>query len=208
MESHPRQFYFMDENTIKNAASILRKLFRVRKEEHDNKPYTPHKRFDDAACWEKVAKVVLRLKADPEDYIEAQFRFCKSVVFANTLHGPIAQKRWRQYLAVKGSDKKSSPPIPSDPAPWQADLAGKIADFWHDLDYLCGSHDLTRKDVCDTVLSMRLRFDPLVVMLLCPSEEFKKVFGEEAKLCLEENPHLRQAAQELDLGLAIDYLYA
>jgi hypothetical protein len=197
----------MDE-AIKHTAILLKKLFSIRKEERDNKPYTPHKRFDDASCWRKTAQVVLSLGADPEDYIEAQFRFAKSVVFANTLHSSVAQKRWRRYMVVKNMKEDTGTQLPANPAPQQADLSGMLADFWHDLDYLCGSHDLTRRDVCAKVLDMRLRFDPLVVMLLGPTQEFKEVFGEAAKQRLEDEPHLRQAAIDLDLGEALDFLYA
>jgi hypothetical protein len=197
------------EYNIDAVAAILRKLYRVKREEVDGKPYRPSKRFDDKSCWLKIAETVLKLGADPVDYIEAQFRFSKSIVLANTLHGITAQKNWKRYRIVK---EKYTPAdevnLPICPLPQQADLAGLIADFWHDLDYHCGSHDLTRPEVCATVIDMCFRFDPLVVMLLSPTNEFKRVFGEAAKQRLENEPHLYDAAQRMNLGEALDFIYA
>lgn len=196
-----------DEMELRTLASQLKRIYKVRKEEKENRPYKPNKRFDDAATWLKTAKVVKQLNADPADYIEAQFRFGKSLILANTLHGPVAQKRYRQYKVVCMRKDTGNVDLKENPAPRHADLAGMIADFWHDLDYHCGSHDLTREDVRATVLDMHLRYDPLVAMLLSPTPDFKKVFGEAAKEQLIETPHLRTAAQEMNLGLALDYLY-
>lgn len=197
----------LTEHELSLLASQLKKIYKTRKEEKENKPYKPHKRFDDAATWIKIAKVVHKLNADPVDYIEAQFRFGKSLILANTLHGPVAQKRYRQYKVVCANKGPEAVDIKDNPAPRQADLAGMIADFWHDLDYQCGSHDLTRQDVRDTVLSMYLRYDPLVAVLLCPTPEFKSTFGEAAKEQILDYPHLKAAAKEMNLGAALDYLY-
>lgn len=191
---------------VRHTAQQLRSIFRARKAERDKRPYTPHKRFDDAATWIRIAKVVIALGADPHDYIEAQFRFSKSVLLANTLHGPVAQKRYRQYLAVWKEGHNSQVVLKNNPSTRHADLAGLIADFWHDLDYQCGSHDLTRRDVRDRVIDMRLRYDPLVVMLLSPDQEMKEVFGEGAKERLEQEPHLHVAAQEMGLGVSLEYI--
>lgn len=188
-------------------ASKLRAIYRARKEERDNKPYKAHKRYDDSESWYRTAAVVLRMKADPIDYIEAQFRFCKSTLMANTLHGATAQKRYRRLLAIRSQTQEDTVEVKNNPMPRHADLAALIADFWHDLDYHCGSHNLTDKHVSDTILRMRLRYDPLVVMLLCPTPEFKEVFGEDAKARLDEAPHLKIAAREMNLGAALDYLY-
>lgn len=192
---------------LRTLAAQLKKIYKARKEEKENRPYKPNKRFDDAAAWLKTAKVVQQLKADPVDYIEAQFRFGKSLILANTLHGPVAQKRYRQYKVVCLRKESDIVDLKENPAPRHADLAGMIADFWHDLDYQCGSHDLTRQDVRDTVLDMHLRYDPLVAMLMSPTPDFKKVFGDAAKEQLLQQPHLKAAAQEMNLGLALDYIY-
>lgn len=193
---------------INAVASILRKLYRARKEELDGKPYRPSKRFDDRDCWLKIAETVVKLEADPVDYIEAQFKFSKSIVLANTLHGMTAQKNWKRYKILKAKyTPEDTVNIPNYPLPQQADLSCLIADFWHDLDYQCGSHDLTRPEVCDTVLRMRLRYDPLVAMLLNPTTEFKKAFGEAAKQRIESDPHLYNAAVDMNLGEALDFLY-
>lgn len=191
---------------VRHMAQQLRSIFKARKAERDKRPYTPNKRFDDAAAWIRTAKVVIALGADPNDYIEAQFRFSKSVLLANTLHGQVAQKRYRQYLAVWKDGHNSTVVLKNNPAPRHADLAGLIADFWQELDYYCGSHDLTRREVRDRVIGMRLRYDPLVVMLFSPDEEMKSVFGAGAKERLRQEPHLRVAAQEMNLGMALEYI--
>lgn len=195
------------EDEIKNMAKQLKTLFVARKEEKDRRKYNPHKRFDTKQCWFENAKVVLSLGADPIDYIEAQFKFAKSTVFANTLHTETAKARYRKLLIIRqkkeGVEKIS---FPSNPAPRDAELTALIADELHLMEFRYGSSDLTKPEVSDKVLHMRVSHDPLVMLLLNPTEEFKKVFGQAAKDRLEDSPHLRLAAKTLGFSLALELI--
>lgn len=195
------------EDEVKEMAKQLKVLFAARKEEKDKRKYTPHKRFDTKKCWYDTAEVVLRLGANPIDYIEAQFAFAKSTVFANTLHTETAKSRYRRFIVVKqkkeGIEKIS---FKANPAPREAELATLIADEIKMMDFRYGGHDLTKSEVSDKVLHMRISHDPLVMMLLNPTKRFTEAFGKAAKERLQEFPYLRKAAAELGFELALELI--
>ena len=194
------------EEEIARMAKQLKIIFAARKEEKDKRPYKPHKRFDTKSCWWDTAKVVLQLDADPLDYIEAQFKFAKSTVFANTLHTEKAKARYRKLLAVRQHQRGEEISFKSNPVPREAELQELIADELHLLTFRYGSSDLTDPIVRSKVLSMHISHDPLIMMLLNPTPGFQEVFGEAAKERLEEYPHLRLAAAELGFNIALELI--
>lgn len=194
------------ENThLAYLAKQLKDAFRKKKSERDRKPYKPHKRFDDKACWLRTAKLVSRLKANPEDFIEAQFRFSKSTVFANTLHGPTAEKRYVQFVSMTSgisADKIDEMDLATVVTPGKADLAGRMANAMAVLESAVGTSNFLHPAAKQYILSTPWMFDALIVMIMAGQDpEYQRQFGEEARQMLTASPYLRTAAEEMSLDL-------
>lgn len=186
-------------------ARQLKDAFRRKKAARDRKPYRPHKRFDDNACWMRTAKLVARLNANPEDFIEAQFRLSKSTVFANTLHGATAEKRYKQFVALSSglrADKLDDLQLDHAVTPGKADLAGRMANAMSVLQAAVGSTNPLLPEVKQYILSTPWMFDPLVIMLLAGQDaDYQREFGKDARDMLMNSPYLRAAAEEMSLDL-------
>lgn len=195
-----------EEVQLRNYASRLKTIFMMRKADVENRPYRPYKKFDDINVWLRVAKVVLELKADPEDYIDAQFKLSKSVVFANSLHGPSAKNKYKQYAAMCLRTSGTQAIMAENTSLKAVELGELIADMWHDLDLSCGTHDMTNKNVIKHITDKKLRYDPFAVLLVCPIDEYKRLYGDEARDILTEHPYLRTAAENLNLGMSIKFI--
>lgn len=194
------------ENThLAYLAKQLKDAFRKKKSERDRKPYKPHKRFDDHACWLKTAKLVSRLKANPEDFIEAQFRFSKSTVFANTLHGPTAEKRYVQLVAMTSgiaADKIDEMDLATAVTPGKADLAGRMANAMAVLESAVQTSNFLHPAAKNYIMAAPWMFDALTVMIMAGQDpDYQKQFGAEARQMLIANPYLRTAAEEMSLDL-------
>lgn len=189
-----------DEADIEELADKLKFFFKLEKEKNEGRVYRPHKLLDDKKIWNRVAEVVLKLKADPEDYIHAQFLFSKTIVLANTLHGPVAQKRYTKYKFMHNIPEDNSVSIKEE------ELQEMLRDTIEDIQSLCGSCNFSNEDVEEKVLRMRFRYNPFVLLLLNPS---KKFLDELAKCAIEEmhkHPRLVSAAKNLNMSLTIDLI--
>ena len=171
-------------------------------------------RLDDS--WLKTAAVVHTLKTSPEEYIEAQFKLAKASLFPNMLYGKQAQQRYKTYCIQQRRTVQDADDLPeeqleqvyasSNESPAYAALRTNIADTYYALKCYCRSQDINDPAVVAQVCKMHLFFDPVCIMLLGPTPEFKQVFGPRAKMELQNKPALRQAALEAGFDIAIEYI--
>ena len=157
--------------------------------------------------WLRIAKVVQKLGANPEAYIEAQFTLSRMEVFANTLHGETAQKRYKTYC--RSGNICPQEDVPDDEPldnPDTTKLQQRMINTYASLRYYCGGIDLDSPEIEQKVLSIHLHFDPICLMLMHPVPLFKKVFGERAKIALKKEPYMKRAALALGFDIAIEYI--
>lgn len=175
------------------------------------KKYTLNKRTDNIEAWKKVANIVYKMKADPEEYIRANFKYRKDPhIPVNTLHGPTAQKCYRRAQMLSdmgGTHEDNDEPKLEQLPPSRIDILSRIADLQSYLVYNKKSNNLsdpaTRLYVLTRIPGL---LDPLAVMLMSPDKEMKAVYGEAAKAILDEEPCLKEAIKELDLTAALEYI--
>lgn len=157
-----------------------------------------------------MATLVHKIKADPEEYIRANFKYRKDPhIPVNTLHGPTAQKCYRraQMLADTGGTQEQEESTLEQLPPSRIDILSRIADLQSYLVYNKKSNNLadpaTRQYVLTRIPGL---LDPLAVMLMSPDKEMKAVYGEAAKAILDEEPCFKEAIKELDLTAALEYI--
>lgn len=175
------------------------------------KKYTLNKRTDNIEAWKKVATIVYKMKADPDEYIRANFKYRKDPhIPVNTLHGPTAQKCYRRAQMLSdmgGTQEDDDEPKLEQLPPSRIDILSRIADLQSYLVYNKKSNNLadpvTRQYVLTRIPGL---LDPLAVMLMSPDKEMKAVYGEAAKAILDEEPCLKEAIKELDLTAALEYI--
>ena len=175
------------------------------------KKYTLNKRTDNIDAWKKVATIVYKMKADPEEYIRANFKYRKDPhIPVNTLHGPTAQKCYRRAQMLSdmgGTQEDDDEPKLEQLPPSRIDILSRIADLQSYLVYNKKSNNLadpvTRQYVLTRIPGL---LDPLAVMLMSPDKEMKAVYGEAARAILDEEPCLKAAIKELDLTAALEYI--
>lgn len=174
------------------------------------KKYTLNKRTDCVEAWRKVADIVYKIKANPEEYIRANFKYRKDPhIPVNTLHGPTAQKCYRraQMLSDTGGTQEKEESTLEQLPPSRIDILSRIADLQSYLVYNKKSNNLTDPATRQYVLTrIPGLLDPLAVMLMSPDKEMKAVYGEAAKAILDEEPCLKEAIKELDLTAALEYI--
>lgn len=189
-----------DEADIEELAGKLKFFFKMEKERNEGRTYRPHKLLDDKKIWNRVAEVVLKLKADPEDYIHAQFLFSKTIVLANTLHGPVAQKRYTRYKFMHNISENKTVSVKDE------ELQEMLRDTIEDIRLLCGSCDFSDEEVESKVLRMKLRYNPFILLLLNPSSKFLEELSEQAIEEMNKHPILVSAAKNLNMSLTIDLI--
>ena len=168
------------------------------------------------AAWLKTAETVLKLNTSPEEYMAAQFKTAKATLFPNMLYGANAVKRYKQYCVQQRRTVQDTVELPqealeqaynaSQERPAAAELRTLMTDTYAALKAYCHSQDITMPDVREQVLKMHLFFDPVCMMLMSPTSEFKQVFGLRAKLELQKNPTMRQAAMDAGFDIAVEYI--
>lgn len=173
----------------------------------------PYPKKMDQKIWLRMAKLVQKLKATPDNFILAQFECSKGHLFANALAGQVAEgryKRWWQQKAatyeetfVEGQEEQE-PDEGKDIDLY--DLQGRIMSTYASMNYYCGSTDFFDPAVITKVMNIQLHWDPVVMMLLNPTPMFKKVFGKRAKQQIEESKGLREAICKLGFDMVLDYL--
>lgn len=188
-----------DEVDLQNLANRLKELFAAEKYNRDGKTYKPHKRFDNRKCWLETAKVVMRLKATPEDYIAAQFRYSVSTLFANTLHSEKAQKRYEQFVVMRG--------LPSAPeeaeeveinSPGKAEVMNRKMGALALVRSVCGDISIENPKVKEFVLDLFSNIDELGAFLAYKNDpDVRRKFLPAVREILVQSPYLRRALEEL-----------
>lgn len=202
-----------DQARLMETARALYAEYTRKKSKRSNIRFTPE-RLDQA--WFKTAAVVHKLKTSPEEYIEAQFKLAKASLFPNMLYGQQAQQRYKTYCIQQRRTIQDVDDLPeetvdavyasSDETPAAALLRTNIADTYYALKCYCHSQDINDPAVVAQVCKMHLFFDPVCIMLLGPTPEFKQVFGSRAKLELRNKPALKKAALEAGFDIAVEYI--
>lgn len=202
------------EKEILQIANTLKKEYKKYYSLKIKKKYVLNKRTDNIEAWRKVAETVYKLKADPEEYIKANFKYRKDPhIPVNTLHGPTAQKCYRraQMLASMGGEleedeeKENNNKLHLPPS--HIDILSRIADLKSFLAF--NKYDPNLKDPASrkyVLTRIPGLLDPLAVMLLSPDNEMKTKYGEMAYLILQEEPCLKSAINELGLSAALEYI--
>lgn len=193
------------ELTINDLAGKLKEAFRDATAKKYGKPYRPHKRYDSLDAWRKTAEVVYALHANPYDYIDAQFKLSKTRVFANTLHGQVAQTRYKQYAFRNDLKKMDNAPGGKDtPASVsENDIRDRILFTYGQLVGLYKKTDVYDPVVIQAATEDPARFDPLAMMLLGGAHTtYQRLFKVRAAEILTEDPCLARAAK--NLGYDVD----
>lgn len=173
----------------------------------------PYPRKMDPPIWLRMAKLVQQLKATPENFITSQFEGAKGAIFANSLAGPVAEKRYKRwwqrktatYADTYSEDTEEQEPDENTDIDL-IDLQGRIMSTYASMNYYCGSTNLLDPTVVNKVMNIQLHWDPVVMMLLNPTPAFKQAFGKRAKQQIEESNGLREAILNLGFDMVLDYL--
>lgn len=193
-----------DDVELAGIARELRAAFAAQFERVYKRTYKPNKRFDSIECWKKTAKVVKHLNAVPEEYIRAQFTYSIGTVFANTLHGPVAQDKYKRFIKTTGSAVSGC--LTSGDV---AVFSGYITQAENILQEQFGpKFKLTEESVKDPIVKAEIlsswwRFNPVVIMAFAKEDrEYKQKFLLPAANELVESPYLVRAAASLGLDLS------
>lgn len=202
-----------DENTVNDielaaVARQLRAAFKEYKEKISGRPYKPDKRFNTMQCWKRVAEVVTKLHAVPEEYIRAQFIYSTCTVFANTLHGTIAQKNYKRFKQIAELTPVADTSSTS-PAAVTSELAASIAQTETILkeqfgpSFILSAESLQRNSVKQEVLGSWWRFDPVVIIGYAGADlDYRHKFLLPAGKAVVESPCIIKAAMSLGLDLS------
>ena len=196
-----------DEIELAAIARELKAAFATQYERVNKRPYKPNKRFDSVECWKKTAKVVRHLKAVPDEYIRAQFTYAIGTVFANTLHGPVAQDKYRRFIKTTGATPVATN-VEGLTSVDVAVLSGYITQTEEMLREQFGnSFKLTTESIKDPkvkaeILDSWWRFNPVVIMAFAKDDrEYRQKFLLSAANEIVESPYLIRAAASLGLDL-------
>lgn len=199
-----------EEKELLKLANELKAAYKKYYSIKIKKKYTLNKRTDNIDAWMKTAKAVKSLRADPEEYIRANFKYRKDPhIPVNTLHGPTAQQCYRraQMLAGTGGVQEEKEDKDMHLPPSRIDILSRIADLQSFLVYNKYDKNISEPRTRNYVLTrIPGLLDPLAVMLLSPDTEMREKYGEAAKAILDEEPCLKAAIKELDLSAALDYI--
>lgn len=195
-----------DDVELARIARELRAAFAVQFERVYKRTYKPNKRFDSIECWKKTAKVVKHLNAVPEEYIRAQFTYAIGTVFANTLHGPVAQDKYRRFIKTTGAIPVEANALTSGDV---AVLSGYITQTEDILKEQFGNKfKLTAESIKDPLVKAEIleswwRFNPVVIMAFAHDDrEYRQKFLLPAANEIVESPYLIRAAASLGLDLS------
>lgn len=190
-----------DNQQVRLIAKQLSKVYSMYFERRMRRPYKPNARASSQESWERVARTCMRLGADPQHYIAAQFEFAKSLPIPNTLHADRAIKNYGRYQATALYIDSALPEgIDSDVrmSPGATLIKTRIADTAVHLQSLSGITDVHSADAEEFILNNPWHFDPLSVMLTCPTDKITEVFGLQAAKELASRPEIEQALREDD----------
>lgn len=187
--------------TVRLLARQLSKAYGFYFEKRMGRPYRPNPRASSQESWERVARTCIRLGADPQHYIAAQFEFAKSLPIPNTLHADKATKNYVRYqVTALYLDSETSEGIDNSVrmSPGVTLIKTKVADTTMHLQSLSGITDVTSIEAEEFITKNPWHFDPLSVMLTCPTDKIAAIFGQQAATELKSRPEIEQALREDD----------
>lgn len=200
--------YTREDAELATIAKELRTAFASHKERLSNRPYKPNKRFESAECWLKVAKVVQHLRAVPEEYIRAQFMYSLGTVFANTLHGPVAQERYKKYIRTTGASKlveSRGTELNSGDVAIFSSYIQQVEDILKEQfgpAFKLTEESIKTPAVKSEILGCWWRFSPVVIMAFAKDDaDYRQKFLLSASKEIVESPYLIKAAASLGLDI-------
>lgn len=188
-----------NEQTVRLIARQLSKAYGFYFEKRMRRPYRPNPRASSQESWQRVARTCIRLGADPQHYMAAQFEFAKSLPIPNTLHADKAVKNYVRYQVTAlyvDSDNSSGIDTGARMSPGVTLIKTKIADTAMHLQSLSGITDVTSIEAEEFIVKNPWHFDSLSVMLTCPTDKIADIFGAQAATELKSRPEIEQALRE------------
>lgn len=186
-------------------AEALAHEYARQKAARTGKPYYGNTKWD-KRIWLRVAALVDKLHATPENFLTAQFQSAKGSVFAASLSGKVAEQRYLRWFGQMQPDYDEETDEQSDESLDIRLLRERIQMTIDSLLYDCKSTDLLDVNVCNKIIATRYHWDPVVMIMINPTPQFKEVFGEQAKEEIDQSRGLRDAIIELGFGMVLDYL--
>lgn len=188
------------DDNLEELARTLANEYASRKRKKLGEKYRPS--IFKPEVWIPIAKAVSKIEADASEYIQAQFEIGRYPIFPTMLLGDNARKKYERWMEIHNPNKKPKEELKKD------DLIARLQHTISQLSFYFKVDSIDSYEIEQKVLTMADIWDPLAMMILHPSSEFKKAFGEGAKEILEENPQLKEVVSDLGFGLVIDYIYS
>lgn len=187
-------------------------FIRERSKKYSNAKYSRQDaKLNDVRSWDKVLSTIKRIKADPEDYIIAQFRYSKSIPLLNTLHGPKAIERYKQlnYAAGNAGMTKVNDTAP-DVSESTLSVAAKA--LVERLIYLQTYLAWQKIDPDNMIAVVNYLtdippgiIDPVAAVIQYPVAPVKDYYGESAIEEYEDDPGIKRAMLELGFDAILPY---
>lgn len=185
---------------LDGIATKLRKAFAAAKTDQMGSSYKPAERFRKIELWYAVAKKCRELNADPEDLIEAAFRFCSipGGPFPQNLPTGAMNRWYAEFLRVSGGQPKAGQTVA------QQRLASLIQESLITTMRLAQANNKRIRDILLDENLMRLDICPAYVrVLLLPKDQgVVEKWGQKARTDIRTNPRLMQALEASTFDLS------
>jgi hypothetical protein len=192
----------IDESRVRPMAVRLKKLYYQFKGGSTKKMQA---RSDNMEMWDRTARVVMELDANPEDYIAAAFKYSTHSTgpFPSSLHGPTTQQKYLQHASIPaqtpspGEEQKPEKPMLPSQRELRALVDAVRASMWNNN----GHEDLTEDNV-DIICCSFYGFNPLACMILAGTriERVRDMYLEAAMSYVDSRPDIRRAVIEADMN--------
>lgn len=151
-------------------------------------------------AWVPFARHVLKLRADPVEYVRAVWRGATTAPFVSSSFGPVADRKWRAAYGTTVPDG-------SGLTATAGNVLKRICAFKYLL-LTTGYTDDMRDDRTREFVLSRLPgvMDPLAAVLLAPDDDVWEIYGNDAANEVLGDSLLLPAIKSLDLGLAASYI--
>lgn len=192
---------------LANLAAKIKTEYCRQYKIRNRKTYSPHKRYDDIQIWLTCAALVQKLKAYPEDFISAQFRYRPGTVLPSTLGGATAEKCYKQFTfaAMASADKLNLNGNDTDAKlpPGETELINRIAGLKGMLYHLTKDASLCTPTAIAAILKTPWMFDPFAVMVTSGFDPaIRKEFKQAALDATVDSPYLLRAAKSLNFNIS------
>lgn len=181
------------------AADTLMREWGAMYAQRKGRPYSGGK-YASVDAWIPFARHVLKLRADPVEYVRAVWHGSTSTPFVSSSFGPHADRKWRMCYGTtvpEGSGLTAT--------------AGNVLKRICSLKYLLlstGYPDDMRDDRTREFVLSRLPgvIDPLAAVILAPDDDVWETYGNAAAREVLSDSLILPAIKSLDLGLAAAYI--